>query len=209
MLKLSIDSVNTFQNEFVFSDKTTIDRQHAIRWQKEPATADRYIKLIDEQAEEVEVIRYKDSDEIIQQTKDELDWFLIYKTREELNPENPNNPISCYCCADKPIIVSRSGGEASMVITPSTLQEGQYNYVLGKDNSLGSFTFRTRTGADFSGVLQYGNRTITIDENYMVVVPIYAGEYGNTGVPIPNGHKRFVYKCRDLKFVNLNGTISL
>lgn len=78
-LKLSIDSVNTFQNEFTFSDKTTVERQHMDRWMINEETG-KCVRIIDEQNEELDVVKYKEEDKKVLQTEDELDWFLIYKT---------------------------------------------------------------------------------------------------------------------------------
>ena len=200
-LKLSIDSVNTFQNEFTFSDKTTVERQHMDRWMINEDTG-KCVRIIDEQNEELDVVKYKEEDEKIFQTSDELDWFLIYKTQTE-DLTQLSNPISCYCCADKPIVIDREGGGAATVITSSELPNGVYNCVLKADNLLGKISLYTKTGG---GSNSYGTRQLTINQNYMILIPVFTGTpYGS----YISHYDRKIYRCDAFRFVNLNGTLEL
>lgn len=189
-LKLSIDSVNTFRDDFTLTDKTTIDRQHMNRW-RTTDIENIYGRIIDDQIEEVEVLKYKAEDEKIQRTDDELDWFLIYRTRDELSPQNPNNPISCYCCANSAIPISRTGGEPSRTLYPSELPTGQYNYVLGTENHQFSFTL------SWSG---RGNLTLTEGD---WVINYY---YETPGDPTSTRYSRYG-RIAGAKFSSQNGDI--
>ena len=132
-LKLSIDSINTFRNDLTWSDKTSIQREHEDRFYKQEGT-NVLIRRIDPESEKINAEKVlMDSFPVYQENKN-FDWYLIYKTRDDLSPSNPNNPIYCYCIASQPLVISKTGGGASRTLTTADLPQGQYNYVLASDN---------------------------------------------------------------------------
>lgn len=141
-LSLSIDSVNTFVGTHVhFSPKTVIERQHKDRY---VIDSDFYIKRVikrfDPENEEIPINQENVTTQVIkQQDNSDLDWFLIYKTAQDASIKE-NNPVSCYCIANKPLVISKSGGGASQTLHPTDLPSGQYSYVLNDDNPNFSLT---------------------------------------------------------------------
>ena len=122
-LKLSIDSINTFRNDLTWSDKTTIQREHRDRFYKQKGSTT-LIRRIDPESEQIQSLKILNESSRIQQQGDQLNWYLIYETRDNLSPDNLNNPIYCYAIADKQIIIDKRGAD-SYSITPQDLIEGQ------------------------------------------------------------------------------------
>ena len=135
-LKLSIDSINTFRNDLTWSDKTTIQREHRDRFYKQKGSTT-LIRRIDPESEQIQSLKILESNEKIQQSGDDLSWYLIYKTRDNLSPDNPNNPIYCYTIADKPLTITKGSGQ-SYSITFQDLAEGFWYYFTDIDNPYGS-----------------------------------------------------------------------
>ena len=122
-LKLSIDSINTFRNDLTWSDKTTIQREHRDRFYKQRGSTT-LIRRIDSESEQIQSLKILNETSRIQQQGGQLNWYLIYETRDNLSPDNLNNPIYCYTIADKQITVDKRGAD-SYSITPQDLIEGQ------------------------------------------------------------------------------------
>lgn len=141
-LSLSIDSVNTFVGTHIhFSPKTVIERQHMDRYILDEDNDKKLIKQFDPENEEVPVTQERTRNIIVSQNNNNnLDWFLIYKTNKDASVQE-DNPISCYCIAQNPLVISKTGGGASQTLYPSDLPDGQYNYVLAADNPNFSFTY--------------------------------------------------------------------
>ena len=201
-LKLSIDSINTFRNDLTFSNKTTIQRQHGNRLIKQTG-GNYFIRTVDKISEQIPAIKEISGMSILNKINQDFDWYLIYKTRDELSPNNPNNPIYCYCLASKPLVISKTGGGASTTLTTSDLPTGQYNYVLSSDNP--SFSFSALSSVTDSSTAV---RTLTAGDEFYVALQTYI-DYP-TG-KAPSGFDILVYKLDNLKFVSTgtNITVSL
>ena len=197
-LKLSIDSINTFRNDLTFTDRTTIQRQHGNRLLN-PTNSNYFIRLVDRISERIPAIKELTAQSVINKSNQNFDWYLIYKTRDELTPDNPNNPIHCYTIASQSIVISKTGGGASRTLTPIDLPEGQYNYVLGVDNPSGKVTLSSYTGYSQSTKWAISPRDLIIDSEYTVATPTTVNtEYG----PMPSGYDIAVYRLKNFKFVN-------
>lgn len=81
------------------------------------------IRRIDPESEQIQSLKILESNEKIQQPGNQLNWYLIYETRDDLSPDNLNNPIYCYTIADKPLTITKGSGR-SYSITPQDLAEG-------------------------------------------------------------------------------------
>lgn len=199
-LSLSIDSVNTFVGTHVhFSPKTVIEREHEDRY-VESNTATKLIKRFDPENEEIPITQERTTNTVVtQNTNNNLDWFLIYKTNQDASIQE-NNPISCYCIANDPLVISKTGGGASQTLTPSDLPANQYNYVVGVENLGGQITANIQTGYDAnSATVIRNNRALVIGNEYRKVIPTYQETpYGqaSTGADIE------VYRATDFRFVS-------
>lgn len=204
-LKLSVDSINTFRNDLTFTDKTLVGREHGNRILRQPGGA-YFIRTIDRISEQIpanKTVTWEGSS--IYQNRLNYDWYLIYKTRDNLSPDNPNNPIYCYCLASKPLVISKTGGGASTTLTPSDLPEGQYNYVLNNDNPLGSFTAQCDIRYDGRGH-NFVNRTFRIGGE---ICEIYEEASSSPSGPINNGYQERIYRLNNFKFVNIGSSVAI
>ena len=156
-LKLSIDSINTFRNDLTWSDKTSIQREHEDRFYKQEGS-NILIRRIDPEKEQINAEKVLMDSLPVYQPNKNFDWYLIYRTRDDLSPNNPNNPIYCYCIASKPLTISKGSSE-SQVITPGDLVDNHYYYFTDVDNpggivSVDSKTFNLNTEGQKMLILQ-------------------------------------------------------
>lgn len=189
-LKLSVDSINTFRNDLTFTDKTLVGREHGNRILRQPGGA-YFIRTIDRVSEQIPAnkqVTWEGSS--INQARLNYDWYLIYKTRDNLSPDNPNNPIYCYCLASKPLVISKTGGGASTTLTPVDLPEGQYNYVLASDNPKYSFSINGKT-------ISQGGEFCLLTYTYINI----------NGVQSATSITENIYRVDDLKFVRIDDRI--
>ena len=142
-LKLSIDSVNTFRNDLTWSDKTSIQREHEDRFYKQEGS-NILIRRIDPEKEQINAEKTLMESFPVSQENKNFDWYLIYKTRDDLSPSNPNNPIHCYTIASEPLTISKSSSE-SQVIRAGDLLDNHYYYFTDIDNPGGIATVDSKT----------------------------------------------------------------
>lgn len=96
-------------------------------------TKGKYIALIDREPEALTTTKYLALKEEIKQELD-CNWYLMYKTRDNLTPDNYNNPIECYCFADIPLLIKRETTKPTKLLSPSEIATGKYYYVSVNDN---------------------------------------------------------------------------
>ena len=208
-LKLSIDSINTFRNDLTWSDKTSIQREHEDRFYKQEGT-NVLIRRIDPESEKINAEKVlMDSFPVYQENKN-FDWYLIYKTRDDLSPSNPNNPIYCYCIASQPLVISKTGGGASRTLTTADLPQGQYNYVLASDNPGYQLVVNWRYYDSHSDSI-LPPETKYIDITLSTDTTILYKYYETVAAP---GHSSTVVRggaavLKDIKFVNTGDEISV
>ena len=142
-LKLSIDSINTFRNDLTWSDKTSIQREHEDRFYKQEGS-NILIRRIDKEKEQINAEKVLMDSFPVSQANKNFDWYLIYKTRDDLSPSNPNNPINCYTIASEPLTISKSSSE-SQVVRAGDLVENHYYYFTDVDNPGGIITVDNKT----------------------------------------------------------------
>lgn len=141
-LQLVKDTLNTFNGEYTFTEKTNIKRQHKDRYLHDAnkglvtTTITRKIDLFDEGIQPTKTLR---SQEKILESFD-ADWYLIYKNRSDLT-EGSSVPIDCFCCASKSIdtnATTRNGLNESDIPNASSV------LILSADNE--DFTYTTYNG---------------------------------------------------------------
>ena len=138
-LKLSVDSINTFRNDLTFTDKTLVGREHGNRILKQPGGG-YFIRTIDRVSEQIPANKqtYWEGSSIYQnQNRLNYDWYLIYKTRNNLSPDNPSNPIDCFLCANKALKIANESTVTSKTYTYADFNEGVYYYFNDLDNDTG------------------------------------------------------------------------
>ena len=136
-LKLSVDSINTFRNDLTFTDKTLVGREHGNRIIRQPGGG-YFIRTIDRVSEQIPANKqvYWEGSSIYQnQNRLNYDWYLIYKTRNNLSPDNPSNPIDCFLCANKALKIANESTVTSKTYTYADFNDGVYYYFNDLDNN--------------------------------------------------------------------------
>ena len=142
-LTLSIDSINTFRNDLTFNAKTAIQREHRDRLKK----VNGYIaRVIDYENEGLTLPKVIEDSEDVRIMNSDLDWYLMYKTADELSTTNLNNAVSCYLCASEQIQVGGGTGSLFKVLEVKDLIDGDFYYFTNSDNTGGTFTIQTVGG---------------------------------------------------------------
>lgn len=152
-LNCLLDTINTFK-DLVFSDETSISREHKNRVLK--VAANKYYRIVDKESEGIYPLKYQTRKDTIYDEGDNLNWYLIYSTRDDLTPDNITNPIACYLCADSELLVEKGSTETSKVLTYSDFQENYYYYLVDLDNEEGQFATSIR-GETSEQVYTLGN----------------------------------------------------
>ena len=138
-LKLSVDSINTFRNDLTFTDKTLVGREHGNRILRQPGGG-YFIRTIDKVSEQIPANKqaYWEGQSIYQnENRLNYDWYLIYKTRNNLSPDNPSNPIDCFLCANKALKIANESTVTSKTYTYADFNDGVYYYFNDLDNNTG------------------------------------------------------------------------
>ena len=167
-----------------------------------------YTRLIDKYPEQLSIQQERVLGSKIQDNNNgtsDLDWYLIYKTRNLPTQGDLSNPIDCFCIANKPLVISKTGGGASRTLTPADLPEGQYNYVLASDNPQGSFTAQCDIRYDGRGH-NYVNRTFTIGGE---ICEIYEETSSNPQGTVTTGYQEKIYRLNNFKFVNIGSSVAI
>lgn len=148
-LQISLDTINTFWNELSWTSKTNIMRQHRDRFQKKAITSglNTLKKIIDNYDEGITPVKLTKTQEKINISKANYDWYLIYKSKT-----NNEAPIDCLCCAGEEITINETADYNGL--TPGDLEPGLGSAVV----------FYSRDNTDFVYTASDG-KTYTIGAN--------------------------------------------
>lgn len=158
-LTLSIDSINTFRNDLTFNAKTAIQREHRDRLKK----VEGYIaRVIDYENEGLTLPKVIEDSEDVRIMNSDLDWYLMYKTADELSTTNLNNAVSCYLCASEQIQVGGGSTSILKILQAKDLIDGDFYYFTNADNPNGDFTLQTVGGTS------PGSHVFTLGQSYII-----------------------------------------
>ena len=104
-LQLSLDTLNTFNNDLIWTNKTNITRQHKDRFNTNYTTTSQgkiFNRKIDGYDEGFAPVKYFDTGTSIRSSSADYDFYLIYRNKEDLNASS-SVPMECYCCASEEI----------------------------------------------------------------------------------------------------------
>ena len=116
---LSMDTINTWWDELSWNAKTTIQRQHGDRFSgviRNPGddTVAALIRKIDRYNEGFNPTLTTGTDNYPLLSDDlgdkDLDWYLIYKTRDGITVNDVTNPVSAFVLASESLLVERGSG---------------------------------------------------------------------------------------------------
>ena len=161
VLTLTMDVINSLGqgaqaagNPKNFTDKTQIVRQHGDRFYK-PAgysalSTTELLRKIDKFSEGDNVALYCQSKVNIEANDPIKNWYVLYKTRNALDPTNISNPVDIFIIPDSTTkAITGDGSEVSY--TASDLVAGKYYYLTATQN--------------VDGVVQFGNRPFLLGGN--------------------------------------------
>ena len=152
-LSLSLDTINTFKDDLVWTDKTITTRQHKDRFITRTSTSGNNITLlrsVDDYDEGISPVKYFKSKEQITSSLN-YDFYLIYKNKANLDATT-SVPLDCFLCASQNI-------DLNITVDYNGIQFSDYSvgdslYVFAKDNSV--FTTKINgTSYTIGGSSQY------------------------------------------------------
>ena len=134
-LQLSLDTLNTFNNDLIWTNKTNITRQHKDRFSTNYTTTSQgkvFNRKIDGYDEGFAPVKYFNTGTSIRSSSADYDFYLIYRNKENLNTSS-TVPIECYLCASEEINLNIS-------VNSNGIQFNNYNigdslYAFAKDNT--------------------------------------------------------------------------
>lgn len=142
-LSLSIDSVNTFGDMIDWSEKTTIIREHADRFENiqpmtfgEAMTLSRKIDDVDEGASNLLKVKVGDSKIIDSNSALNQKWYLVYRTPDE---PTSTSPVECFLLPyyDSSICHKNTTTTTTVTYEVSDFELGYWYYWLYSDNPNG------------------------------------------------------------------------
>ena len=134
-LQLSLDTLNTFRYDLIWTNKTNITRQHKDRFNTTYTTTAQgkvFHRKIDNYDEGFAPVKYYDSGESIRITSADYDWYLVYRNKEDLNTSS-TVPINCFCCASEEINLNISVDYTGIQF--SSYNIGDSLYAFAADNA--------------------------------------------------------------------------
>ena len=134
-LQLSLDTLNTFRYDLIWTNKTNITRQHKDRFNTTYTTTAQGKVLhrkIDNYDEGFTPVKYYDTGESIRLSNADYDWYLVYRNKEDLNTSS-TVPINCFCCASEEINLNISVDYTGIQF--SSYNIGDSLYAFAKDNA--------------------------------------------------------------------------
>lgn len=138
-------------------------------------TQGRYIALIDREPEALTTTKYLALKEEIKQELD-CNWYLMYRTRDNLTPDNYNNPIECYCFADIPLLINRETTKPTRLLNPSEITPDKYYYISVNDNP--NYKIRLKGENDF--VVSYNKKVwYKLTSNQDAITRVYSATIKN------------------------------
>ena len=134
-LQLSLDTLNTFRYDLIWTNKTNITRQHKDRFNTTYTTTAQgkvFHRKIDNYDEGFAPVKYYDSGESIRVSNADYDFYLIYRNKEDLTASS-TVPMNCFCCASEEINLNISVDYTGIQF--SNYNVGDSLYVFSNDNT--------------------------------------------------------------------------
>ncbi len=187
-LQLSLDTLNTFNNDLTWTNKTNITRQHKDRFNTNYTTTSQgkvFNRKIDGYDEGFAPVKYYASGTSIRSSSADYDFYLIYRNKENLNASS-SVPIECYLCASEEINLNIS-------VNSNGIQFNNYNigdslYAFEKDNApftttINGISYTIGGSSQYKGIaffrLENGtNIAHVLKEDGSVIIP----NIGNTAL---------------------------
>lgn len=166
-LKLSMDTLNTFNGDFTWSSKTLINRQHMNRFKTGSVWSSggtlTLNKIIDRVSENIQVNKYRDDDTTLNDTDSvysSQNWYLIYRNPTSLTS---NFPLEVVLLPKQSLTPYDDGYVSSITLTSNDLEENNYYYFMKSNNLNGEYYFDSEspTSLNFGIIIAKNNTQIS------------------------------------------------
>lgn len=143
LLEMHLDALTTFGRNLLDSltKRTMTIREHRSRFEEEefdPTNKNAALtNIIDNVSESFTPPKFRISNiAILQSDKrlEELQWYLVYKTRDDISTENATNPVSCFLYPSGSLIRIREGHNVPITFSYSDFEEGKHYIFMLADN---------------------------------------------------------------------------
>ena len=178
-LQLSLDTLNTFRYDLIWTNKTNITRQHKDRFNTTYTTTAQgkvFHRKIDNYDEGIAPVKYYDSGESIRLTSADYDWYLVYRNKEDLNTSS-TVPMNCFCCASEEINLNISVDYTGIQF--SSYNVGDSLYAFAKDNAAFTTTIKGVSytigeGSQYKGIAfikqSDENKALILQDNTSLII---------------------------------------
>lgn len=155
---LKLDTVNTIWWALKLQPTTHVMREHKDRFIKrndyDEEIGGKLYRIVDREPESITPELFRSSAETtIYDSDANFDWFLVYKTEQELG-ESDNNPLHCYLCASQDLELGMN--VLTKTIDAEDFPEEYYLYF--------------RNNAYNYGTIVVGGNTINVTSDYYYVI---------------------------------------
>lgn len=133
-------------------------------------TLEKIVRNVDFTPEQINPILYRGEEDQIQQPIN-TSWNLIYKNRDDINPQDFEqiNPVECYVAPDVPLLIKGSTGGKS--IDFSALTYNTYYYIGAPNNGHVTIKLTDNAGHDYNiNERHYGAHGYQTDESRYIVL---------------------------------------
>lgn len=193
-LQLSLDTLNTFNNDLTWTSKTNITRQHKDRFNQSVTTSGNFKRLkriVDKYEEGFSATKFYESQKKITTNLD-YDFYLVYKNKEDLAAD-ATVPMDCFCCASKPI-----------PLTIETAAQGIYFANYNKFDLICAFS---KDNAEFSTTINGTSYTIGGSSQYRGVA--FQKNVTNSALLLRESNSVLINNIGDSALTDTNSSIKL
>lgn len=216
-LKCSLDTINTFWTYFIWSDKTSITREHVDRFVGSNTVGDLtetetpYIMKVDKNSEgvsPVEVLKYQDF--TITQPNSPgttMDWYLMYKTDNDAysnatsGTSAATNGLNCYLLPDNSYPLKQAGTATEFTLNLNNYSvQNRHYFFMGESGATINFSLTSTSTSDTYGTSEVklnGVRATWNISNVKVLIGDSFTADGNTVTCIGCGMMRVNYSGKD------------
>ena len=178
-LQLSLDTLNTFRYDLIWTNKTNITRQHKDRFNTTYTTTAQgkvFHRKIDNYDEGIAPVKYYESGESIRLTNADYDFYLIYRNKEDLTTSS-TVPMNCFCCASEEINLNISVDYTGIQFNNYNVGDSLYAFV--KDNATFTTTIKGVSytiggSSQYKGIafvrLENENRALILQDNTSLII---------------------------------------
>lgn len=130
-LSMKMDTLNSYNLNGKLAPTCYITREHADRFAVARVSSGviSVHNAIDKSDEGYAPALYKTADTPVLETTHNMDYYLVYKTRDDITQSNLTNPISCYLCPHEAVKAIAGGSGPVVTLTPNDISASAHLYL--------------------------------------------------------------------------------